>query len=363
MAKPTESSTLLGVPLPPASRLWVNYLSFSASFGCCYGCFQTSATYLSSIFARTMADQGNALSYALWMVVALFFAAPVVSRFGTWRTIVASQVLFALYQLLLLIAASVGPDSRATRWYTLPPCLYLASDSMGRPHPRARDSLPACDVFRARQAYRLPRIARYRLVLAAGFPGGCGASLLWTSQGPYFARAAEMYSIARGRKGVAETTAWFASIFAGTFLGLEVCMRCAAATVMLALEDRTDRLGDSASGRQAVVVYTMLLCVTLGALAMSTKLLDVDTLALTHGTEGFKASTLASVAEEPSGLGRSVDENSLARAARAGLATLTLLGREPRALLLFPINLTRVEAQRSNPMIARQKAPKSFDEP
>ena len=186
LQKPTEATPLVAAPPAAAApapmsraarRLFINYLCFAVAFGCSYGSLKASTAYLSTIFPQEAAARANALQYALWMLASLLVAAAVVSRIGSKAGLVGAQVLVAFYHSCLLIACLLGPTT----------------------------------------------VEAHALVLMAGSIGGLASAHMWTAQGAYFARAARAYAFARGDGlSVGETTAWLSSLFATTFLTIEV---------------------------------------------------------------------------------------------------------------------------------------------
>lgn len=216
---PTEASPLLVGSSKTTRKHLLNYVCFSAAFGCAYGSLKASTAFLSSLFPHDVASTGNAFQYGFWMTSSLFCAAAVTRRLGSKHTLVSAQVFAALYQLLLLVASAIGAEtSTATS-----------------------------------------------LVWSAGVLAGLAAAHLWTAQGVYFAHAAQLYAVALNDPsfGAHEAMSWMASIFAALFMGIEVLARCGAATVVLL----------SGSG---VGMYVYLFCLPMIAVIVTSLLFDVD---------------------------------------------------------------------------------------
>ena len=108
---PSEASPLVGGATVTSGHLFVNYVLFGLAFGCAYGSLKASTAYLSSLFPKEIASTGNAFQYGVWMLSSLFLAAALTQAIGSKRTLALAQGTVAVYQLMLLVASCVGPET------------------------------------------------------------------------------------------------------------------------------------------------------------------------------------------------------------------------------------------------------------
>jgi len=161
---------------PTANKLFNNFMMMSVLFSINHAtvtaCIALATTDLHS------AQLGNlqlALLYAFYTLTALLFANLIVSKTGYKWGMVYALLVYVAYVGSFIIAAKVP----SLKW-------------------------PAATI--------------------GGSLGGIGAGFLWSAQGPYFAKNAEMYAEATGEDGDA-VRARFAAYFAIPYLGCEVLFK------------------------------------------------------------------------------------------------------------------------------------------
>lgn len=80
-------------------------------------------------------------------------------------------------------------------------------------------------------AMLMPKLAIYVFLLGSAV-GGCGAGLLWTGQGTYYANNANEYSVLLD-SNLSQVLIQFASIFAGCYLGFETAFKFIATIIFV----------------------------------------------------------------------------------------------------------------------------------
>eukprot|EP00747_Dinoflagellata_sp_TGD_P024609 gnl/TRDRNA2_/TRDRNA2_130672_c1_seq1.p1 gnl/TRDRNA2_/TRDRNA2_130672_c1~~gnl/TRDRNA2_/TRDRNA2_130672_c1_seq1.p1 ORF type:complete len:463 (-),score=82.77 gnl/TRDRNA2_/TRDRNA2_130672_c1_seq1:81-1427(-) len=190
-----EEALIPPEPDPRDARLYRReFLLMSATFGLNHATVTTPIIFASTVLTNSAGQGGNAMLYGATLVFSLFFANPVFSILGPKRSLSISMFLYAVYVCVFAVSSAFCAE-----WSVKGACLE------GEP-------------------LQLP------IVLAGAFVGGCGAGLLWTAQGAFFASVCERVAVAEVREKP-EVTAELAGTFAFIFLGFECTIR-ASTTVL-----------------------------------------------------------------------------------------------------------------------------------
>lgn len=166
-----------------AEDLRANFLWFAALFGINHGVVTVPLVLSSSMLDSSVAYVGNALLYVCTMVAALFLAAPCIGQIGVKSTLLLSMLLYCVYSGLFALSVIAGPTRVGIQYQTF--CV-------------------------------------------GSLLGGCGAGMLWTAQGGYFASTVDAIlqsqpeSTTRG-----QLSAQFAATFAVIYLACEVVAKLA----------------------------------------------------------------------------------------------------------------------------------------
>mmetsp|Transcript_17768 Transcript_17768/g.41373 ORF Transcript_17768/g.41373 Transcript_17768/m.41373 type:complete len:442 (+) Transcript_17768:75-1400(+) len=164
------------------------FLLMSVTFGINHAAVTTPILFASSVLTNTAGQGSNAVLYGMTLLVSLFMSSLLYSWFGAKRGLSISMLLYAIYVAMFA-------------W---------SSDLCDEEDPNG-----SCTQGDAMQ---LP------VALAAAFVGGCGAGLLWTCQGGFFAHISEELATAEAKpKDV--ITAQLSGTFATIFLSMECAMR------------------------------------------------------------------------------------------------------------------------------------------
>mmetsp|Transcript_66526 Transcript_66526/g.124090 ORF Transcript_66526/g.124090 Transcript_66526/m.124090 type:complete len:444 (-) Transcript_66526:136-1467(-) len=164
------------------------FLLMSITFGINHAAVTTPILYASTVLTNSAGQGSNAVLYGMTLVVSLFFSSLLHSWFGAKRGLTLAMFFYSLYVLLFALSSSLCDDSTADG---------------------------SCEEGSSAQ---LP------LALLAACLGGCGAGLLWTCQGAFFAHISEELAVAESTAKEL-VTANLSSTFATVFLSMECAIR------------------------------------------------------------------------------------------------------------------------------------------
>jgi MFS family permease len=167
------------------------FLIMSVAFGVNHATVTTPILYASSVLTSSAGLSSNAVLYGTTMIVALLFSNPLFSILGSKGGLSISMVLYAVYVFLFAVAADA----------------CMQTDANGVCMTGSTVQFPAA-------------------VIGATV-GGCGAGLLWTCQGAFFASSAQRLAEVE-RRDMGAMTAELATTFGVIFLGFEAGMRLLA---------------------------------------------------------------------------------------------------------------------------------------
>jgi hypothetical protein len=236
---------------PEAKKLFFNFLTMALCFSVNHGTVGALINLSTSLLGTGLGSVNLGTLWSMYVLTALTLATTIIGMFGAKGGLMAGTGGYCVYVFSFAIAAQVaatppeaadltaescaaaglaapGPAPDSGNW-----CVYTPADnSTGSEHPDA-----SCEC----QATSLVKTVS---LLGAAF-GGIAAGFLWTAQGAYFARNAELYAKAGGRifgsdvseeVTTARATGLFSSIFAALYLSFEVrCVACALLSLELAL--------------------------------------------------------------------------------------------------------------------------------
>lgn len=177
-----------------AQRYRKEFYLMSATFGLNHATVTTPILFASSVLTNESGQGSNAVLYGVTLICSLFFSNLLFAVIGSKKGLTVSMFLYTVYVLLFGIASS----------------LCAVKNDKG-----------ACTEGMALQ---LP------VALIGAFVGGCGAGLLWTCQGAFYATVCEKLAIAEGKEKQV-VTAELAGTWGLIFLGFECIVR-ASATVL-----------------------------------------------------------------------------------------------------------------------------------
>jgi hypothetical protein len=231
---------------PEAKKLYVNFVVMAFCFSINHGTVGALINLSTSLLGTGLGSVNLGTLWFMYVLTALTLATTIIGMFGAKGGLLAGTGGYCVYVFSFALAALVaatppteteltetdprgaesicvaagaaapgpGPDFGSS-W-----CTFTAADVNRTDHPG-----PSCEC----QATSLVKTVS---LLGAAF-GGIAAGFLWTAQGAYFARNAELYAEAGGRifgsdaKDVTTSlaTGLFSSIFAALYLGFEVVMK------------------------------------------------------------------------------------------------------------------------------------------
>ncbi|CAK0799561.1 unnamed protein product [Prorocentrum cordatum] len=175
-------------PMAMARMYRREFLIMSVAFGLNHATVTTPIIYASSVLTNSTGQGSNAVLYVATLIVSLLFSNPLFSLLGSKKGLSISMVLYAVYVFLFAAAANACMD---------------------------RDAKGKCVTGGAVQS-----IAAY----VGATIGGCGAGLLWTCQGAFFASSAHRLAEVE-LKDRGAMTAELAGTFGVIFLGFEAGVR------------------------------------------------------------------------------------------------------------------------------------------
>uniref|UniRef100_A0A7S4BFM2 Uncharacterized protein n=1 Tax=Chrysotila carterae TaxID=13221 RepID=A0A7S4BFM2_CHRCT len=175
---------------------------------------------------------------------------------------------------------------------------------------------------------------RFAVALVGGVVGGFAAGFLWAAQGTYFADNAKLYAIERGIDP-AEANTKLASIFAGTFLGIEVALKLLpqALTPLKGIDFRVTPNGSLISAQQLVQA----LAYAVFAIISVFGLLSIRDLRPLLAAEAARTDPLEPPSESKRAALLGVRPPNLFAKATAAVG---LWCKQPTVLLLAPIQVT-----------------------
>jgi MFS family permease len=154
-----------------------NFVLCSVFVGCNQGAITLTLAMASSLVGPAIAGAQSGVLFSMYTLSALFFAAPIVRRFGVKTTLAASLFVQSAYVGAYLFAVAVPS----------------AVTGVG---------------------------------LVGTALGGVASGTLWPAQGAYFALSAQQHAESRGEAST-RATSRFAAYFATIYLSIEVCVKMA----------------------------------------------------------------------------------------------------------------------------------------
>merc|ERR1712166_85377 len=171
----TTSTHVQGLDPETGKKLFANFMLMAICFSVNHGTVTALLALATSNLGSDLGNLQNALLYCLYTITALCFAKIIVANTGYKNGIIAGLSVYVIYVASFIVA----------------------------------DKVPS---------------AKWPAAVFGGTMGGIAAGFLWTAQGAYFARNAELYAVAVGiTKG--EATLKFAGWFALPYLGCEVLFK------------------------------------------------------------------------------------------------------------------------------------------
>lgn len=232
-----------------ASALLRNFVVMSVCFSVNHGTVSSVIALSTSLLGTGLGSVNLGTLYFFYVLTALVFATAIIQALGAKGGLLFGTGGYCVYVLSFLLAAAVAPEdpvfpdpldesgafctvitgtnATATEACTFtnqdgkPVCACIACPSSYHAFVTVDGSLCATDTVKL-------------ISLVGAAMGGVAAGFLWSAQGSYFARNAELFAEAGGTipfSGSSEpatkerATAFFSSVFAGLYLGIEIVMR------------------------------------------------------------------------------------------------------------------------------------------
>lgn len=179
-----------------ANMIRRNFLCMSILFAVNHGC-SVSVLGLANAKLGTAGVWSSGTLYASYTLSALVGASYIVGKLGSRNGLVAGMTMVALYVTSFYVALAISIDDESNNNNTA----YVSS-------------------------------GRYIVVIGGAVVGGVGSSILWVSQGSYFATASRLLAQQQNQQGIggaaatkSDATSEFGATFAFVFLFAEVILR------------------------------------------------------------------------------------------------------------------------------------------
>jgi len=198
----------------PQKSPWLWYFCLMAgAFAINHGCVTSVLAIGSANFLPNLSAAANTMLYLTYTFSSLLLAVPIVKVYGSKRGLVIGTASYCFYVLpyAVIVLGNVS-DIRV----------------------------------------------QYIMAITGSAIGGIGAGCLWTSQGAYFARAAQLHANATG-KPVKDVNGFFGGLFAMVYVGAEVALKLFSSVVQTNWK----------SGGQTFVFTTYGVLVVVAAFAMT----------------------------------------------------------------------------------------------
>jgi len=172
---------------PAGKSMWLRHFALMAcAFAVNHGCVTATIAIGSSDFNPNLSAVSNATLYITYTLGALLLAVPMVKIYGPHRCLVIGLTAYVFYVLPYAIIVVGGKD--------------------------------------------LDLRVQYAIAAVGSAIGGAGAGLLWTAQGAYFSRAAELYALETGRPRE-DVNGYFGGVFSTIYVGMEVIAKLFSSVV------------------------------------------------------------------------------------------------------------------------------------
>ena len=232
----TSSSSMLGEwPAEcggaDAKKLFFNFLAMTMCFSINHGTVGAVIGLTTSLLGTHLGSANLGTLWLMYVLTALTVSGAIIGAFGSKGGLLAGTAGYCLWILSFSIAAELAVSPPTGAELTPESCVAAGPPgicSYTAAHPAATPPVAASCSCDATDSVKLVS------QIGAGF-GGIAAGFLWTAQGAYFARNAELYAEAGGRiwgaaagaeeSTVERATGLFASIFAAFYLLWEVVMK------------------------------------------------------------------------------------------------------------------------------------------
>lgn len=226
---------------PEAKKLFVNFVVMALCFSINHGTVGALINLSTSLLGTGLGSVNLGTLWFMYVLTALTLATTIIGMFGAKGGLIAGTGGYCVYVFSFALAALVSatPPTEAELIANPDSCVAAGAAAMG-PGPPSGSSwcaltrvdmnadpppVPSCEC----QATSLVKTVS----LVGAMFGGIAAGFLWTAQGAYFARNAELYAEAGGRifgsdtteVTTARATGLFSSIFAALYLSFEVVMK------------------------------------------------------------------------------------------------------------------------------------------
>lgn len=188
-----------------ARKLFREFMLMSVTFGINHAAVTTPIQFATALLTEAIGNASNAVLYGTTLIVSLFCSNLLFSVLGAKRGLSISMLLYSIY---------VG--------------LFAFSTSQCDKH---KDDDPAGNCVEG-TVWQAPA------ALLAAFLGGCGAGLLWTCQGDFYAYISHELATAEA-KPKESVTARLSGIFAFVFL-LTECIARAMTTILTGKDYRIE---------------------------------------------------------------------------------------------------------------------------
>jgi hypothetical protein len=165
-----------------------NFLYMAIAFSMLHGSVTSCLAYASTELGNELGGQGSGALYVCYAFVALFLSAHIVGVTGPKYGLILGLGGYLVYIVGFLLAIL------------------------------------------------LPTDLAFPIFIFASIVGGSAGGLLWTAQGDYFVRVAQLYAAEKGIT-VSEANAHLAGTFAQTYLGLEMVTKCTATILFITCGD------------------------------------------------------------------------------------------------------------------------------
>lgn len=226
---------------PEAKQLYVNFVVMALCFSVNHGTVGALINLSTSLLGTNLGSVNLGTLWFMYVLTALTLATTIIGMFGAKGGLLAGTGGYCIYvfsfALAVLVAATPPSDDELVEH---PESCVAAGAAAPGPGPESGDSwcvLTPADATRTEHPGPKCECQATSLVKAVSLVGaafgGIAAGFLWTAQGAYFARNAELYAKAGGRifgsdtaeVTTARATGLFSSIFAALYLGFEVVMK------------------------------------------------------------------------------------------------------------------------------------------
>lgn len=231
-----------------AKKLFFNFVVMALCFSVNHGTVGALINLSTALLGTGLGSINLGTLYVMYLLTALTLATAIIGTFGAKGGLLAGTGGYCMYVVSFALAAQVAAiPPTDDELIADPKSCAAAGAAMPGPGPESGASwctYTPPDINRTETNYThtddpghceclATTLVKTISVVGAAF-GGIAAGFLWTAQGAYFARNAELYAEAGGRifgsdvkeeVTTARATGLFSSIFAAFYLSFEVLMK------------------------------------------------------------------------------------------------------------------------------------------